>query len=69
MKVISGLYKGRTIEGQNIDGTRPTMERVKESSLYQKYQAVQYEDAEVKFVPYYTWANRGENEMMVWMRS
>ena len=31
MKVISGLYKGRTIEGHNIDGTRPTMERVKES--------------------------------------
>ena len=31
MKVISGLYKGRNIEGFQIDGTRPTMERVKES--------------------------------------
>ena len=31
MKIISGLYKGRKIEGYNLDGTRPTMERVKES--------------------------------------
>lgn len=31
MKVISGKYKGRVIEGFNIDGTRPTMDRVKES--------------------------------------
>ena len=31
MKVISGIYKGRNIEGFNLDGTRPTMERVKES--------------------------------------
>jgi len=31
MKIISGIYKGRKIEGYNIDGTRPTMERVKES--------------------------------------
>lgn len=31
MKVISGLYKGRIIEGFDMDGTRPTMERVKES--------------------------------------
>lgn len=31
MKVISGLYKGRKIEGFDLDGTRPTMERVKES--------------------------------------
>ena len=31
MKVISGTLKGRKIEGYNIDGTRPTMDRVKES--------------------------------------
>ena len=31
MKIISGLYKGRNIEGYNLDGTRPTMDRVKES--------------------------------------
>ena len=31
MKIISGKYKGRNIEGFDIDGTRPTMDRVKES--------------------------------------
>ena len=31
MKIISGIYKGRNIDGYTIDGTRPTMERVKES--------------------------------------
>ena len=31
MKVISGLLKGRNILGYDIDGTRPTMDRVKES--------------------------------------
>lgn len=31
MKVISGLYKGRNIIGYDLDGTRPTMDRVKES--------------------------------------
>lgn len=31
MKIISGLYKGRNLIGFDIDGTRPTMDRVKES--------------------------------------
>lgn len=31
MKIISGIYKGHNLLGYDIDGTRPTMERVKES--------------------------------------
>ncbi len=31
MKVIQGLYKGRNIQGFDIEGTRATMDRVKES--------------------------------------
>ena len=31
LRIISGKYKGRIIKGFNIEGTRPTMERVKES--------------------------------------
>ena len=31
MRIISGKYKGKKLEGFSIDGTRPTMDRVKES--------------------------------------
>lgn len=31
MKIISGKYKGIVLDGFNLDGTRPTMDRVKES--------------------------------------
>lgn len=39
MKVISGFLKGRNILGFNIEGTRPTMDRVKESmfAMIQNY--------------------------------
>ena len=39
MKIISGKYKGRNIEGFMLDGTRPTMDRVKESlfAMIQNY--------------------------------
>ena len=33
MRIISGKYKGRIIEGYNMIGTRPTMDRVKESII------------------------------------
>jgi 16S rRNA (guanine(966)-N(2))-methyltransferase RsmD len=31
MRVISGKYKGKKLDGFDIEGTRPTMDRVKES--------------------------------------
>ena len=31
MRVISGKYRGKILDGFDIDGTRPTMDRVKES--------------------------------------
>lgn len=31
MRIISGKYKGKKLLGDNIKGTRPTMDRVKES--------------------------------------
>ena len=39
MRVISGKLKGRVIKGYDIDGTRPTMDRVKESifAMIQNY--------------------------------
>lgn len=37
------------------------------NSLYEKYHAPQTEPVELVYIPYYTWANRGENEMQVWV--
>ena len=31
MRIISGKYKGKKLEGFDIEGTRPTMDRIKES--------------------------------------
>lgn len=31
MRIISGKYRGKKLKGFDIDGTRPTMDRVKES--------------------------------------
>ena len=31
MRIISGKYKGKKLDGFNLSGTRPTMDRVKES--------------------------------------
>lgn len=39
MRIISGKYKGKKLKGFNIEGTRPTMDRVKESlfAMIQNY--------------------------------
>ncbi len=39
MKVVSGIYKGRNLIGFDLVGTRPTMDRVKESlfAMIQEY--------------------------------
>ena len=31
MRIVSGTYKGRNLLGYDLKGTRPTMDRVKES--------------------------------------
>lgn len=39
-----------------------------EGQLYRPADAEQYEPQELRFIPYYAWANRGEGEMRVWLR-
>ena len=36
--------------------------------LYRRFQPPQTEAAILKWIPYYTWANRGQGEMQVWTR-
>lgn len=37
-------------------------------SLYREYRVPETRQTELTYIPYYTWANRGENEMQVWTR-
>ena len=36
-------------------------------ALYGKYRPCTYERKRISFIPYFTWSNRGENEMKVWL--
>ena len=37
-------------------------------ALYHVWKKPEFEKAELSYIPYYTWANRDENEMQVWTR-
>lgn len=39
------------------------------SSLYREWKKPEQERVMLKYIPYYMWANRGENEMQVWSRA
>lgn len=36
--------------------------------LYSEYKKAEFEETEITLIPYYAWANRGENEMSVWIK-
>lgn len=50
------LVKGKRRKQQPDDGI-----------LYTEYQPTEYEDVQLTMIPYFIWANRGENEMAVWV--
>lgn len=39
-----------------------------DTELYSQYKAPQLDECKIKFIPYYTWGNRGENEISVYIR-
>lgn len=43
------------------------MDMEDETALYASDVEWNYQTTELTFIPYYTWANRGENEMTVWV--
>lgn len=43
-------------------------EAAEKEGLYRPYRPARKEAVMLRFIPYYTWANRGENEMQVWTR-
>lgn len=49
-------------------GKRRAEDITEDHQLYHTYRRPVYEDVYLQFIPYYTWANRGEGEMQVWVR-
>lgn len=56
---------GEPVIDIRIPGFR--METDENAELYQPYHAPKKTPVMLRFIPYYTWANRGENEMTVWV--
>lgn len=60
-----------TIEGKSFPALvargRRQVATSDSEGLYNEYRPAIYEDMNITFIPYYTWANRGESEMSVWI--
>jgi len=54
------------IDGIDVEGYR--IKKDEKTSLYSKKKTIEKERVNIHFIPYYSWANRGENEMRVWMK-
>jgi DUF1680 family protein len=64
-----------TTKQMDISGTKVTALQVfgfrkpnVTAELYRAYTPASYEAVTLTYIPYYTWANRGENEMQVWTK-
>ncbi len=59
-----------TIEGCKYPSLRVSARKKRKPEqtgrLYVKYQTPEYEPVQLHMIPYFAWANRGENEMAVW---
>jgi hypothetical protein len=58
--------EGTTVKKIETQGTRSLKALNGKGELYHKVGKPQKEDVTLTYIPYYTWANRGENEMQVW---
>ena len=56
---------GQRIVRLNAHGWRRSS--TQEGGFYHMYRPTVYQETGISFVPYFTWANRGENEMKVWL--
>lgn len=66
--LVVDIKSAPTINGYNIsyNGYRETLDN--EDQLYTPFEANETTACNIKFIPYYTWGNRGENEMNVYFR-
>ena len=66
-KLMDTAIEGTPIKAIEIAGERMIPD-AQGAPLYHSASDVRTEPVTLHFIPYYTWANRGENEMQVWVR-
>ena len=66
--VKDSVVAGEPVKEIVMHGYREELPAPKAGTLYRPIQKTEKKPAELHFIPYYTWANRGENEMSVWVR-
>ena len=67
-EVLDGEICENPVKVLQLKGYRIVDTAKKDGELYHVYKKKEKTPVELRFVPYYTWANRGENEMEVWVR-
>ena len=60
--------QGTKVVGLAVSGLREKPVTAEKGSLYCAFEKPEREEMTLRYIPYYTWANRGENEMQVWTR-
>lgn len=60
--------QGTKVVGLAVSGLREKAVTAGKGSLYCAFEKPEREEVTLRYIPYYTWANRGENEMQVWTR-
>ncbi len=66
MEIVDRDIAGTKVKAVTVDGYRKAAAKNAGGGLYHEYEEAQKEAVKLQYVPYYTWANRGENEMQVW---
>ncbi|MBR3504596.1 MAG: glycoside hydrolase family 127 protein [Clostridia bacterium] len=67
VEVLDGKIGGHPVKLLRAPGKR--LVQKEGGALYTDYEAPVFRDAALTFIPYFTWANRGEGEMDVWVRT
>ncbi len=67
-KVTEREIAGTKIQGISLSGFRQEPVYMEGRGLYRVVKEIKRNPVQLPFIPYYTWANRGENEMRVWVQ-
>lgn len=66
-QIVKQDIGGREVPGIVLRGYRRGAAHIEGPGLYRTWRKPSETETDLKFIPYYTWANRGENEMQVWV--